>query len=577
MKIRISLRLYVALVALAAGGFLSVLALSEIGGGLDRPWLIPLFAALIVLEHFFETRLVRRGEQGESYSHEESFLVAMAMVASPLDVLLTFAIGFLVGNVLLRRPPLKTLFNVSLMVVSAGAALLAAAPLGGAQGMSAQAASAALVAGAVYLLVNRVTVSAVLALAGAGSWRENAFDDLRGFGLISAGNISLGLLAGLAAAAHEWALAFGVPAMVALHFAFSGHVRARAERQKLADLVDATSDGIVWLDRHEVVCSWNPASERITGYAAGRIVGRDWQGVLELLRAEPEPYPAEVSELYDDREQEMQLLGIRGADGEPRSLALSRAPLPEGGWALVLRDETTRRQIDEMLAERKREQMRADLVASVSHELRTPLTSILGFAQTLLAREPAPAERARYLEIIRKEASRLKKLIDNLLDLRAISEGRLARSESVDLAEVLTEQVELFSGESGSHRLVIEVPSEPLQVTGDRDRLSQVASNLISNAIKYSPGGGEVRVSARSANGAVHVAVRDTGLGISQEHRPQIFTRFFRADVPSEQRIGGSGLGLALSREIVEAHGGRIGFESAEGEGSTFYFELPAE
>ncbi|MDP8911869.1 MAG: cell wall metabolism sensor histidine kinase WalK, partial [Actinomycetota bacterium] len=427
-----------------------------------------------------------------------------------------------------------------------------------------------------YMTVNRVGVSAVLALAGAGSFRSHALDDFRGFLLITVGNISLGLLAGIAGAAHTWALAFGLPAMLALHFAFSGHVRARAERQKLADIVDSSSDGIVSVDRDGSVRSWNPASERITGYAAERVVGRAWADVRELLEARNEPEADEASSAYGDDRREARLLTIQSAEGETRWVAMSSAPLPEGGCAFVLRDETTRREIGEMLAAREREQMRADLIASVSHELRTPLTSILGFAQTLLARDADEDERARYLKIIEKEGIRLKKLIDDLLDLRDIAAGRVAANERVDLTELLAEQAELFRGESDAHRVVVDVPPQPLVVTGDRDRLSQVASNLISNAIKYSPEGGEVRVSAQAADGVVQMAVRDRGLGIPREHQQHIFTKFFRADMPEARRIGGTGLGLALSREIVEAHGGRISFESTEGEGSTFYVDLPA-
>jgi signal transduction histidine kinase len=223
------------------------------------------------------------------------------------------------------------------------------------------------------------------------------------------------------------------------------------------------------------------------------------------------------------------------------------------------------------------ERTKSELVSNVSHELRTPLASVLGFSSLMLDRDLSPEEMRRYLEVIRAEARRLAELLNDLLDLQRIEQGSLElRLEAVDLNDLLAAQTTLYSAQSDSHALRLDPADEPLVVYGDRDRLAQVIGNLLSNAIKYSPDGGDVTVTASLIGDEAWIWVRDEGLGIPLDHQEQIFTKFFRGDVPRERGIGGTGLGLVLARQIVEAHGGRIGFESAAGEGSTFWLQLPA-
>jgi signal transduction histidine kinase len=225
---------------------------------------------------------------------------------------------------------------------------------------------------------------------------------------------------------------------------------------------------------------------------------------------------------------------------------------------------------------RESERLKSELVSIVSHELRTPLTSVLGFTSMLVQRDLDEESRRQYLEIVDSQTRRLSALVDRFLDLQRIEEGRLdLASIRVDLGKILREQGLLYVGPSEQHRLTVQLEDEPLEVEGDPERLTQVVGNLLSNAVKYSPDGGDVEVHGARHDGVVHVRVRDRGIGIPESHRAKIFTKFHRGDAGATG-ISGTGLGLAVSRDVVEAHGGSIGFVSSPGRGSTFWFELPA-
>ena len=216
-------------------------------------------------------------------------------------------------------------------------------------------------------------------------------------------------------------------------------------------------------------------------------------------------------------------------------------------------------------------------MSNVSHELRTPLASVLGFSSLMLDRDLPQEETKRYLEVIRSEARRLASLLNDLLDLQRVEQEALdLRNEEVDLNELLATQVTLYSAQSDAHELRFQPAGEALTIRGDRDRLAQVVGNLLSNAIKYSPDGGVVEVTSTLIGEEAWIWVRDEGLGIPGGHQEQIFTKFFRGDVGRELGIAGTGLGLVLARQIIEAHSGQIGFDSEAGRGSTFWLQLPA-
>ena len=223
---------------------------------------------------------------------------------------------------------------------------------------------------------------------------------------------------------------------------------------------------------------------------------------------------------------------------------------------------------------RESERLRSELISVISHEVRTPLACVLGYTSLLQTRPVDDATRQEYLSIIADEARRLEGLVGDLVDVKRIEQGRLElEPEPFDLGTLVEEQVRIFRGRSERHTIELDSAGDPIVVRADRNRLAQVIANLLANAVKYSPAGGAVEVDTAVRNGEVRVSVHDHGIGISEADRPRIFTKFFRGS-KGLGGIGGMGLGLAVSREIVEAHGGRMGFESNVGRGSVFWFEL---
>jgi len=222
--------------------------------------------------------------------------------------------------------------------------------------------------------------------------------------------------------------------------------------------------------------------------------------------------------------------------------------------------------------------LKTEFVSMVSHELRTPLTSIQGYAELLLEDERIAGEQRESLTLVKKNSGRLLGLINDLLDLSRMEAGRLdLHRTSLDLAHLIPEVAGTLRPliEAKRQRLRLDLGDALPAVWADADRVTQILANLISNAHKYTLVEGSITVAARRDDGFVRVDVSDTGIGLSPEDQAQLFTKFFRAHDRSSQAGGGTGLGLVITRSLVELHGGRITVSSAAGRGSTFTFFLP--
>jgi two-component system phosphate regulon sensor histidine kinase PhoR len=262
---------------------------------------------------------------------------------------------------------------------------------------------------------------------------------------------------------------------------------------------------------------------------------------------------------------------IRARDGDQRTVLVRARRAPDGALDVVLEDVTELRRL---------QQIRTEFIDNLSHELRTPLSTVSLLAETLARdaeRADVPARMRERIAKVEVETGHLVQMVNELLDLARIEGGSQLRLEDeVDLgrlAESSAERLRLFADRQGVTIAVELEPDLPL-VRGDEARLGQVFVNLVHNAVKFSPDGGEVRIGVRQEGDEVVVSVRDHGIGIAKADRTRVFERFYKTD-RARVRGGGTGLGLSIARHVVRGHGGRIGVESEEGEGSTFTFTIP--
>jgi PAS domain S-box-containing protein len=227
---------------------------------------------------------------------------------------------------------------------------------------------------------------------------------------------------------------------------------------------------------------------------------------------------------------------------------------------------------------RQVDHLKDEFVALVSHELRTPLTSIRGYLELMAEDTNLTDEQTHFMDTIDRNAVRLQRVVGDLLFLAQVEAGKLTlEQEDVDVNTLVADALVAArpAAETKSVELRAETAAVP-RITGDRARLAQVLDNFVSNAIKFTPGGGRVVVSTSADNGAVQVRISDTGVGVPANELPRLFERFFRTSSATSQAVQGTGLGLAIAKAIVEGHAGHVTVESEEGVGTTFRFALPA-
>jgi PAS domain S-box-containing protein len=348
-------------------------------------------------------------------------------------------------------------------------------------------------------------------------------------------------------------------------FAAERDARAEAEtRANAAISLEYVGDGVVMVDRDGIIRLWNRAAAAITRLAADAVLGRpigeavpSWERVaLDVPvggrddRVAPRTLPFDA---LDGRELWVSLYGVTFGDGT----------------VYAFRDVT---------GERELEALRADMIATVSHELRTPVAAVYGAAQTLRYRQLEPRVTEDLLALLGSESERLTHLVDEiLLTSRLDGSGIEIARETVEPLDVAAGVVRSAALNAGGTEIAVDAPDDIPAVVADGDKVRQVLANLVENALKYGipDGGGAVTVRLRVLRTAVRFEVADEGPGIPRREQGRIFEKFYRLDPQMKRGIRGTGLGLYICRELVHRMQGRIGIDSTEGRGATFWFELP--
>ncbi|MCS7286822.1 MAG: GAF domain-containing protein [Anaerolineae bacterium] len=352
-----------------------------------------------------------------------------------------------------------------------------------------------------------------------------------------------------------------------------------AEAYRIQTILSSITDGILVLDENNNILMLNPSAEEMLGVRGIPLADRPLRDIVAVVSEEERSF---ALKFYTDLlihsgkiKEPGETVSFR-IEGPRRVLDVSLVTAPVGrggamGTIAVLRDITREAEID---------RMKTEFISTVSHELRTPMTSIKGYIDLLYmgVAGPLSEQQKRFVTIIKNNTDRLASLVSDILDISRIESGKVRLSfEPVYLKKLLEEVSLAFEHiiQKKNLNYTVDIPDDLPPLWADRDRLSQILNNLISNACQYTPEGGSVTVSARLVNDMVQVDVTDTGIGIAPEDLPRVFDRFFRSDHPMVRDVPGTGLGLAITKAFVEMHGGRIWVQSELGKGSTFSFTIP--
>ena len=356
--------------------------------------------------------------------------------------------------------------------------------------------------------------------------------------------------------------------------------RAEHERAWLAAIVDSSDDAIASKTLDGIVTSWNPAAKRLFGYEPAEIVGKP---ITTIIPPELHSEEADILARLRRGERVDHYETVRLAkDGRRIDISLTISPIRDGegtviGASKIARDITQRKRDERLLREADRQ--KDEFLATLAHELRNPLAPIYAAAELLKQAKTLAPELRAATTILERQARHMTHLVDDLLDMSRITSGRIRlQPEPIELTELLKSVVATYrqSAEAARHQVTLTLSGTPVFVSGDRIRLTQVMSNILHNAVKYTPPGGRIEVALRTEDGQVVVSVRDNGMGIPAEMLEHIFEPFAQLDRSFEHADGGLGIGLTLAKRLVELHQGRIEARSAgRGKGTEFLIHLP--
>ncbi len=351
-------------------------------------------------------------------------------------------------------------------------------------------------------------------------------------------------------------------------------LRAAAIRDQLAQIVDSAADGIISEDLDGIITSWNKGAEFLYGYNAAEIIGKNADVLLPPEQKQEDK--ALVARIVEGEKVERYETMRFTKSGKAIDVLVTLSPITDKSGSIVGVSK-----IMHDISERKRlERMQDNFTSTVSHELRTPLTSISASMAMLSAGAVGQIDgRARgFIDIAFRNAERLGRLVNDILDIDKLQSGKVEfHPEVINLEDYLGHTVDAIRPLANAKgiALVADFADQRHEVAADADRLSQAITNILSNAIKFSPAGAEVLVRVGDKDAGVRVSVVDHGPGVPEDFRTRIFERFAQADDSTTRAQPGTGLGLSIAREIIQRLGGQISFDSVVGSGSTFYIDLP--